>query len=287
MKTNKKVLKEYIYIILGAFLMALSINLVFDPMDMVTGGISGLAIIIRKGTEAFIDGGLPIWLFNIIANLPLIIATLVIKGRRFMVSTIVGTFSYILTLYVIPVYNFQYEDPLLAAIFGGIIAGVGLGLVIMASASTGGTDLVAYLVQSINKHYSIPQILIILDGIIIVLGAIVFGIGNAFYAIISVYIASKVSDGILEGLKFAKMAYIISDHYEEIAKRILALDRGVTSLHGTGMYSDTDKRMLFCVVTKKEMVKVIEIAKNVDPKSFVIVSDVREVVGEGFIEYIQ
>lgn len=113
------------------------------------------------------------------------------------------------------------------------------------------------------------------------------GIGNAFYAIISVYITSKVSDGMLEGLKFAKMAYIISDHYEEIAKGILALDRGVTSLHGTGMYSDTNKRMLFCVVTKKEMVKIIEIAKNVDPKAFVIISDVREVVGEGFIEYIQ
>lgn len=282
MEIKSHKIKDYSLIIIGAFIMALSVNLVFDPMDMVTGGISGLAIIVRELTQGIIPGGLEIWLFNIIVNVPLIMFTLIIKGKSFMVSTILGTFSYILGLYIIPVYNYQYDDLLFAAILGGLIAGVGLGFVIMASASTGGTDLVAYLVQTVNKHYTIPQILIVLDGIIILLGVIIFGLGNGFYAMISVFIAAKVSDGILEGLKFAKMAYIISDDYELIAQEILALDRGVTSLQAKGMYSNTDKKMLFCVVTKKEMVKVIEIAKNIDPDSFVIISDVREVVGEGF-----
>jgi uncharacterized membrane-anchored protein YitT (DUF2179 family) len=117
---------------------------------------------------------------------------------------------------------------------------------------------------------------------------VVFGIGNALYAVIAVFVTTKVSDSILEGLKFAKMAYIISDDYSEIAHAIMHhMDRGVTGVNATGMYSNRDKKMLFCVVSKKEIVRIIEIAKRIDPNSFVIVSDVREVMGEGFIEYRQ
>jgi uncharacterized membrane-anchored protein YitT (DUF2179 family) len=113
-------------------------------------------------------------------------------------------------------------------------------------------------------------------------------LGNALYATIAVFITAKVSDGILEGLKFAKMAYIISDDYLRIADAIMhQMDRGVTGINATGMYSSRDKKMLFCVVSKNEIVKIIEIAQKIDPKSFVIVSDVREVMGEGFIEYRQ
>ena len=158
----------------------------------------------------------------------------------------------------------------------------------LVSASTGGTDLHATLIHRYKRHISVPFILTFIDGAIILIGALVFGIGNALYAIIAVFISAKVSDGILEGLKFAKMAYIISDEYDKIAKEIMTtLDRGVTGLSSTGMYSNIDRKMLFCVVSKKEIVKITEIAKKIDPKSFVIVNDVREVMGEGFIEYRQ
>ena len=147
--------------------------------------------------------------------------------------------------------------------------------------------MLASLVRGI-KAPSVPAILTIIDGLIIGIGALVFGIGNALYAIIAVFITAKVSDGILEGLKFAKMAYIISDEYDQIAQAIMtSLDRGVTGLSSTGMYSNKERKMLFCVVSKKEIVKITEIAKKIDPNSFVIVNDVREVMGEGFIEYSQ
>ena len=131
-----------------------------------------------------------------------------------------------------------------------------LGWCFQSSPTTGGTDLLATLLHFKNKHISVPQILIVIDGAIIIIGALVFGLGNALYAIIAVFITTKVSDGILEGLKFSKMAYIISDDYERIAQAIMKqMDRGVTGVSATGMFSNQEKKMLFCVVSNKEIVK--------------------------------
>lgn len=285
---NILMLRKYLTILFGAILLALSVNLVYEPMALVTGGISGLAIVVKRLTEPFIEGGLPIWVFNLICNIPLFLIATLIRGRKFIVTTMAGTVLYILALMVIPIIDFHFEDALLASIIGGTISGAGIGLVFSVSASTGGTDLAAMVIHKYKRHMSVPQILSIIDGVIIFIGALVFGIGNALYAIIAVFVTAKVSDGMLEGLKFAKMAYIISDNYTEIAEDILrSMDRGVTGLNATGMYSNKDRKMLFCVVSKKEIVKIIEIAQRIDPKSFVIVSDVREVMGEGFIEYRQ
>ncbi|MDF2537041.1 MAG: hypothetical protein K0S76_62 [Herbinix sp.] len=287
---NKRllVLRKYIIILVGAILMALSVNLVFEPMGLVTGGISGLGIVVKKLTEPLLEGGFPIWLFNLICNVPLFVAAVFIKGKKFIINAFIGTAVYIASLMIIPIFDLKFDDMLLASIFGGVIAGVGLGMIFSASSSTGGTDLMAIIIQKFRRHISIPQILTFVDGAIIVIGALVFGIGNALYAIIAVYITAKVSDGILEGLKFAKMAFIISDEYSRIAEEILhTLDRGVTGLNATGMYSNKDRKMLFCVVSKKEIIKILEIAQKIDSKSFVIISDVREVMGEGFIEYRQ
>ncbi len=280
--------RKYVAIVVGAILMALSVNLVFEPMGLVTGGISGLGIVIKRLTEGIVDGGVPIWLFTVACNVPLYLAAIKIKGLRFLLLSLLGTATYILAMMLFPINTNTFEDPLLASICGGAISGVGMGMVFSSQATTGGTDLLAMLIHRYKKHVSVPQILIIIDTIIIAVGAIVFGLGNALYAIIAIFINAKVSDGILEGLKFAKMAYIISDHYNDIADAILtSLDRGVTSLPATGMYSNTERKMLFCVVSKKEIVKIIEISKKIDPASFIIISDVREVMGEGFIEYRQ
>ncbi|NLL73925.1 MAG: YitT family protein [Clostridiales bacterium] len=273
-------------IIVGSFLMALAVNLIYEPLGLVTGGVAGLAIVVKELTKVILDGGMPVWLFNVITNIPLFALSIKILGIRTMVNVTIGTLTYILSLMIIPINQFVFDDLLLAAVVGGAITGVGLGMVFSVSASTGGTDLMASLIHKYNKHVSVPRILTIIDGAIIILGALVFGIGNALYAIIAVYITAKASDGFLEGLKFAKAAYIISDEYEKVASDIMTkLDRGVTGVSATGMYSKTDKKMLFCVVSKKEIIKITEIAKEIDPNSFVIVSDVREVMGEGFIEY--
>lgn len=287
---NKKMLqlRKYFIIIIGAILMALSVNLVYEPIGMVTGGFSGLGIVVKKLTGNLVKGGIPVYLFNLVCNIPLFLVSIKMKGKKFVFSALIGTISYILALRVIPIYDLKFQDSLLASIFGGVIGGAGIGLVFSASASTGGTDMLATLVHLYKQYITIPQILTYIDGIIIFIGALTFGIGNALYTIIAVFITAKVSDGILEGLKFAKMAYIISDEYEVIAQAILnTLNRGVTGLSAKGMYSNQDRKMLFCVVSKKEIVKIIEITQRIDPKSFVIVSDVREVMGEGFIEYRQ
>ena len=182
-------------------------------------------------------------------------------------------------------YARSREDLSLAAIFGGCIGGVGMGLVLLAKSTTGGTEMVATLIQHYYKHYSVVQIIQFLDGAVVIAGLFVFGVHVALYAIVAIFVTSKVSDALMEGLKFSKAAFIITDHYDQVAKRIMTeLERGVTGLHAKGMYSGAEKCMLYCVVSRKEIVQVKEIVSEVDPDAFVIVSDAREVLGEGFQE---
>jgi uncharacterized membrane-anchored protein YitT (DUF2179 family) len=287
---NKNIimLRKYLLILVGSFLMGLAVNLIYEPMELVTGGVSGLAIVVKEWTKGIVPGGIPIWLFNVACNIPLFLLSIRAKGFKFLLTSLFGMLAFSLALMVIPIIDLQMEDYLLASILGGTISGIGIGLVFSVQASTGGTDLLATLLHFKNRHITVPQILIIIDGTIILIGALAFGLGNALYAIIAVFVTTKISDGFLEGLKFAKMAYIISDDYAEIAQAIMTqMDRGVTGVNATGMYSNRDKKMLFCVVSKKEIIKIVEISKRIDPRSFVIVSDVREVMGEGFIEYRQ
>ena len=285
---KKAIIKQYILIIIGTLLMAVSVNTVYEPFQMVTGGVTGFSIVLKKLTGFWLEGGLPIWLTNILFNIPLFITAFIVMGKNRIKHTMFATVSFTIALYLVPNYDLVYQDYLLASVFGGVIGGVGIGLVFVSMASTGGTDLVAMLIHKYKPYYSIPQILIVVDCVIVLAGVISFGITKALYAVIAVYITSKVSDGILEGLKFAKMAYVISDSYEEIASHVMdRLDRGVTGISATGMYSNKDKKMLFCVVSKKEIIELTSIVSEIDPKAFIIVSDAREVMGEGFREYRQ
>lgn len=283
---NKKKIHPYILIFLGTLFIASAVNLVYDPLNMVTGGVTGLAIVIKKITSFWIDEGVPIWLTNIAINIPLLLAAVLIRGKTFLKNTLFGTVSLTLALYLVPSIQLFHDDYLLAAIFGGVLGGIGMGMVISTMSSTGGTDLLAMLIHKFKPYYSVPQLLIVLDGLIVCAGVISFGLTKALYAIIAVYVTSKVSDGILEGLKFAKTAFVISDKYEEIAQEIMkVLDRGVTGISATGMYSNDTKKMLFCVVSKKEIVQLTDIVARIDKKAFIIVSEAREVLGEGFREY--
>ncbi len=272
---------DYLLLIAGAFIMGFAIKNIYDPLNLVTGGVSGLAIVIKSKV------GVPLWLTNTLLNIPLFLASYRIKGWRFIKRTLVSTVSLSLSLYVIPeMMIMPADDILLSALFGGVISGVGSGMVFMTQATTGGTDMLAALLQKIMPHYSVPQIMQVLDAAIVLTGAAVFGIRPTLYALIAIYAVTRMSDGILEGLKFSKMVYIISDRYEEIAGTIMEeIDRGVTGLRAEGMYSGSDKMMLCCVVSRKEISQIKEIVREYDPRAFVIVSDVREVLGEGFIEY--
>lgn len=278
--SKRPIYVDYLFIIIGTGLMALGINCIYDPINMVTGGVTGIAIIIKS----FVD--LPLWITNLCLNIPLFLIAIKVKGPKFIGRTAFATASLTIWLYIIPSTLMSMDDYVLASVFGGVISGIGIGFVFLARATTGGTDMLAAILQHYFRHYSIAQILQFVDGAVVLCGAYVFGLNKALYAVISIYVISQISDGIIEGLKFSKLAYIISDKYEEIAAAIMEnIERGATGLDATGMYSEKKKNLLLCVVSKKEIVQVKEIVARIDPRAFIIVSDVREVLGEGFIEY--
>lgn len=280
------VITAYLLIFIGTGVLAVSIQNFYDPLGLVTGGFSGLAIIIKAVTGNVMKGGIPLWLTNIVLNVPVFIFGLIFKGKKFVGRTLVGALLLSGWLYVIPTVDLPKGDYLLGAIFGAIFSGGGIGIVLRGHATTGGTDMVAALLQLKFKHYSVAQIMQILDGAIVVVGMAQFGIRPAMYAIIAIFVTTKISDAILEGFKYSKAAYIITDKYEIVADRIMKeLDRGVTGLTATGMYTGNNKCVLYCVVSKKEIVTVKELVDEIDSDAFVIVSDVREVLGEGFQEY--
>lgn len=277
---------DYILMIIGAGLMAFVIKSIYDPINLVTGGFTGVAIIVKAITGNYIAGGIPLWLTNLVLNIPSFLLALKIKGIRFLGRTIFATFCLSAWLYLLPGLNIMTHDFVLASLFGGVLTGVGVGLVLLGKGTTGGTDMLAVLIQHYKKHYTVAQILQAIDALVVIAGAFLFGLNRALYAVISIYIVSQITDGILEGLKFSKIAYIITDMDDEVANAIMdKLGRGATGIKGQGMYSKKQKGMLFCVVAKKQIVELKEIVIKVDPKAFVIVSDAREVLGEGFIEY--
>ena len=271
--------RDYILILIGASIMGFAIKNIYDPIGLVTGGASGVSIILKKQL------GVPLWLTNTAINVPLFVAAARLKGWKFIRRTLVATVALSVSLYVIPEIPFLMDDLLLTALFGGIITGAGAGIVFACQATTGGTDMLAALIRRWMPHYTIAQIMQVLDAIIVLIGAGVFGITYALYALIAIYSVSKVSDGIIEGMKYSKAAFIITDYYKEIADAIMTqLDRGLTGLDATGMYSGDKKTVLYCVVSKKEIVELKDIVAKIDPKAFVIVTDAREVFGEGFLE---
>ena len=276
---------DIILIFLGTLFMSAPVKLIYEPMKMVMGGFGGFAIVVKYFAEGF-GMEIPVWLTNAVLNIPVFIIALIVLGKDFVTKTLLGEVSFAVWLYLIPTYDICGGDFLLAVALGGLLDGVGIGLIFLTNSTSGGTDMVSAILHKFFKHYSVPSILFVVDGLIVVLGAFVLGFRNAMYGIITIYVLTKISDTMLEGVKFAKLVYIISDEYDKIAKLIMSeMDRGVTALAAKGMYTNKDKSMLFCVVGKKEIVKIKEIAAVTDPKSLIIVSDVREVFGEGLIEY--
>lgn len=284
-KKSRTIIKEYFMITIGTALIAFSVASIYDPSGFVTGGFSGLAIIVKQLTAEVVPGGVPLAVTNLILNIPVFLIAIRLKGWNYIVKTLFGTVMLSFWLGVLPVIPIAEGDFLLTALYGGIVMGAGIGLVFLSQATTGGTDLIAAIIQHFWRHYSIADIMQVIDAVIVLAGAYLFGIQMVLYAVISIYLVSKISDGIIEGLKFSKAAFIITSKPDEVSRILMDdLSRGVTGLSAKGMYSGQKKNMLFCVVSRKEIVRLKELTLSLDPDAFVIVTDVREVLGEGFIE---
>ncbi len=271
---KKTLLWDLFLMTLGSGCLAFGIQWLYSPIGLVTGGFSGIAIIAQQY-------GIPLWLTNFALNIPVFFVAWKVKGKKFVGRTGFAASMLSVWLYFLPEIDLSQQDPMLAAIFGGVLSGAGIGFVLLAKSTTGGTDLLAVLLQhKIFRHYSVVQILQVIDGLIVIAGLYMFGI-------IAIFVTSKISDTLMEGMKFSKAALIVTGKSEQMAKVLMErLNRGVTGLYAKGMYSGSEKCLLYCVVSKKEIVDLKEIVvAEIDPSAFVIVSDAREVLGEGFLEY--
>lgn len=284
-KMRHSAARDYLMILAGTALIAFAVASIYDSVGLVTGGFSGLSIIVKRLTESLIPGGIPLAVTNLVLNVPFFLIAIRLKGIRYIIKTLFATGMLSVWLSVLPVIPLAQGDLLLSALYGGVLMGVGIGMVFAAQATTGGTDLIAAIIQHFWKQYSIADIMQVIDALIVLAGASMFGIQMALYAMIAIYLVSKVSDGLIEGLKFSKAAFIITEKPRELSEALMReVDRGVTGIPARGMYSGDEKNMLFCVVARKEIVRLKEVALEVDPAAFVIVTDAREVLGKGFIE---
>lgn len=277
-------IKDWLSFFVGTGLMAAAVQLIYDPSHMVTGGFSSIGILVRNLTATEEFSGIPLGLTTFLLNIPVFIWGYKKKGLAFVEKSLISVLFLSLWLFVIPTITLEEEDLILASLFGGSLTGIGLGLVFQRDGSTGGTDMLAVLLHEYFPSYSTVFIMKLMDGAIVVLGAVYFGIARAMYAIVAVIVFSKISDSMLEGMKFARGVWIITDQKEPVTEVILhGLERGVTAWAAEGGYTKKGKWMLFCVVGKREIVKLRNLVQETDEAAFVIVGDAREVYGEGFL----
>ncbi len=272
---------QYGKIALGCALYAVGFQFFFYPNSIVTGGVTGISMIINYLT------GLPVGTMSILINIPLFAVAWKKFGFAFLLSSLVGMLlSSVLVdiLSLVPVS--VTDEPLLGAIYGGIIKGFGLGLVYSASATTGGVDIVAKLLRQRYPYVNFSTLILLLDILVIAAFAVIFRrYDSAMYAIIAMYIMSKVIDLVVYGAINSKVCYIIADKSGAIAGRITReLDRGVTFLRGEGAYSGTEKQVILCAVKPQQIVELRRLVRETDEHAFLIVSDAREIFGNGFTD---
>ena len=276
----KKYALEYIYIIIGAFLMAVSTALFLLPNQLSTGGISGISTIL------YYLCNYPVGLTMLLINVPLFVIAMVKVNKRLFFKSILGTV--LLSVFIDLLGNLSpiTNDRFLACIYGGIIMGIGTAIILKAGASTGGTDLLSYVIRAYNNKFKSSRVIIIADTIIIFFNIIFFReIEIGLYSVIAIYLMGKMIDIIFEGIYFTKIMFIISEKYEEISKEIgILVKRGSTGIYSKGMYSGKQNVMLFCVASRKEVAEIKQIIKQIDKNAFIVTTDAIETLGKGFSE---
>ena len=274
----KKYLKEGIEIILGCVLMALGTSLFLLPNQLSSGGFAGIATII------YYLFNLPLGTMMLILNIPLIILTIIKVGKETAIKGVIGTIVLSTFIDIFETFNPLTEDRLLACIYGGILIGLGTAIVLKANASTGGTDLLTYIIRAYKPHFKASNLIVIVDISIVFLNVLFFReIEIGLYSAIAIYLSGKMIDIVFEGIYFTKTMFIVSNKYKEIAQEIgQKLDRGSTAIYAKGMYTRERKMILWCVASRGEVAKIKDIAQEIDPKAFIVISSAREAWGKGF-----
>ena len=272
-------LTDAVIIIAGSAIYALGLVIFLEPNNIAPGGVSGIALIIN-----FIFPSASVGVLIIVLNIPLFLAGWKFEGKPFLFKSLFGT---VISSIMIDLFTgiFTYtDDSLLAAIYGGLLIGVGLGLVFTRGATTGGSDIIGRLLKVKFPYLSMGRLILFADIIVVTMAAIVFGHFNyALYALIALSICSVVLDKVLYGVDTAKVAYIISSRPEEVFERIdTELERGATYLNGEGAHSGRPTKVILTAIKLQQIAELKQIVRDVDPESFVIISDAHEVLGYGF-----
>ena len=272
-------LKNSLYIIAGLFFAAAGYKLYLIPNDIVSGGFTGIGQLVNHFVPIITIGTV-----NAALNVPLFLLSMRSLGLRFGVRSVIAMLGLSVFIDWLPL-PVATHDLLLASVYGGVVSGIGFGLVLRGSATTGGTDMLSSLLHRLVPVLRVAVGIFVVDGLIITASAFVFEAQSAMYGLISAFIMNVLVDAVLEGPNSATSYFIISDRSDEIAAQILReMDRGVTALEAMGMYSQTHKRVLLCVVNRFETMRLRRIVFSVDPRAFVIANRAREVLGEGFQE---
>ena len=269
-------------ITLGAVIYALAFDWFVAPSQIAMGGVTGLAQIVNALVPV-----LPVGVLSILVNVPLFLAGWRLLGGRLLVSSLYAMAVSSLAIDVIAwMHTFPPMDPILATLYGGAGMGVGLGLVFSQGATTGGTDIIGKLLKLKFPWLPIGKLVMIPDMVVVILAAVVFGTVNAaLYGLIQMYLLSKVMDMILYGWDTSRVAYIITDRWEETVQGLLDMNRGVTLLQGKGAYTGAEKQVLLVAFRQREIVPIKRMLREIDPKAFFIVCDAHEILGEGFGDY--
>ena len=282
MEKGVKTLIWFLKIIAGCVLFSAGFALFLEPNDLNAGGISGLAMMIVHLLRVGSVGS-----FTLLINLPLFIIGGIKVGKKFFVGSLVGMTVSSLLLDACSLLPHPATEPLLAALYGGLLCGIGLGIVFSVGASTGGSDIVVRLLKRKYENVPIGTISIIFDATVIILTGLVFwDVSKALYSGVTVFVCGQVIDAVVYRFDYSKVALIISAEHEQIAKQIgLKLDRGATYLRGEGSYSGREMKVILTVVKKQQVAELKRLVMEIDPAAFVVVQEAHQVLGEGFSRY--
>ncbi len=289
-KFTRRWFLEYFLILLGAFIMSVGFVYFISPYKFVPGGVYGIAIVIHyitKGLWAIAPDGIPVGIMGLAMDIPLTIIGTKILGPKFGMKTVVGFVA--VSQFILLLTYFQGDnplvdgDPLLSALFGGVLVGLGIGLMFRSKATSGGSDIIAMIIAKYT-HLPVGQLLIYVDSAIVLVGLVVFRDWKIpLYSWLVIFITGKVIDTVIQGLSYEKTLFIISDKHEEIRNVIInELDRGGTFIQGKGMFMGTEKKIIFTVVSRKELAILKDYVHKVDPYAFLTVLNANEILGEGF-----
>lgn len=274
----KKYTFEMIELILGCFIMAFGISFFLLPNQLSTGGVSGIATIFYYVLH------IPVGIVMFVLNIPLFLISYIRLGKNIVIRSIIGTIILSVFIDVLDPFGAITQDGFLACIYGGICVGIGTALVLKANSSTGGTDLLSYVIRSYKPYYTSSSLIVVVDTIIIFINVLVFKeIEIGLYSAIAIYLMGKMIDIIFEGINFTKAMFIISPKYKEIAHKVgLEVKRGSTAICAKGMYKEEERVILFCVGNRNDIARIRQIANKLDRSAFIVVFNARETFGKGF-----